>query len=480
MNESCTVETPESLQAARAAPAPRIVTRRQAVGGAAALAVACAAAPLGALASDAPDAAAGGGEAGVPSDAATLLNDVAYPDPIASDDHEALWAVDEDNPLDEDFLAGLETFASNLACFGLAGGTDGDEASPNACLSPASLYLALALLAQGAEGDTRTQLLDALGAADAEELAVQCSNLMRVLWARTTPDDDPAPSTLQVANSVWMLKDVPFEQGFLDQAAERFYAECYEVAAVDEAAGEAMGAWVADHTGATLQPTFRLSDDWIAGLVNTVWFKDGWADPFNENDTASDTFHAASEDVSCDFMTLTRVCTVASSAGFRVASLPLTTGARVTFVLPEEGLDPRSLFGRASGVGLLWSTEGTSSELAKVTFSVPKVSFDTTAQLVEACRQMGVFDAFDGDAADLGALTPVPAYVSTVQHGTHFAMDEKGVEASAYTYLGIAGASAYEELEQVEFRLDRPFAFRLSDPNGVALFVGVVGDPTQA
>ena len=93
---------------------------------------------------------------------------------------------------------------------------------------------------------------------------------------------------------------------------------------------------------------------------------------------------------------------------------------------------------------------------------------------------MGVVDAFDSAAADLSALTSVPACVRQVDQGTHFAMDENGVEASAYTVVSIEATGALVDLERVEFRLDRPFAFRLSAPNGVALFVGVVGDPTQA
>lgn len=480
------------------AAAPRAFTRRQAVAGGLLATAALAAFPLGARASEA-DAAADSGATeeavadAASTDAATLLNEVAYPEPIASQDYDQMLAVDDGNPLDDDFLAGLETFASNLACYGLAGAVDsgsasgGDgqgqvDAAPNACLSPASLYLALALLAQGAAGDTQAQLFDALGMGDAgaDGLAEQCGNLIRVLWARTTPDGDEAPRTLQVANSVWLRSDVPFEQAFLDTAATSFYAECYGVAAPDAAAGKAMGAWIAEHTGGALEPALTLDDAWIASLINTVWFKDAWGDPFNENDTASGTFHAASGDVACDFMTLTRTCTVAQSAGCRVASLPLASGARITFVLPDEGVDVRSLFARATGVGMLWAMDGASSEMVEATFTVPKVSFDTTVQLVEVCRQMGVSDAFDSALADLSALTSVPACVSQVEQGTHFAMDENGVEASAYTVVGIEATGMLVDLEQIDFRLDRPFAFRLSAPNGVALFVGIVGDPTQA
>ena len=495
--------------------AARFATRRQIVAGSLLASAALASSPLLARATepgDADDSGTAEPETAEPtgsssdaasasgassSDGPVLLNEVAYPDPIASDDYDALLEVEDANPLDEDFLAGIEAFANSLACCGLSGSADPAAAqtggsgaqggsasgapSSNACLSPASLYLALALLAQGAAGDTQTQLLDVLGmaGAGADALADQCSNLMRALWARTTPEGDPMPSTLQVANSVWLRADAPFEQGFLDTAAASFYAECYEVPAADAAAGEAMGAWIADHTGGTLEPDVKLADDWIASLVNTVWFKDGWIDPFNENDTAPGAFHAATGDVECDFMTVARTCAVGESAGCRVASLPLVTGAQVTFVLPEEGVDIRSLFARATGVGMLWTLDSLSSTMVDATFVVPKVSFDTTAKLAEVCRQMGVVDALDPELADLGALTPLPAWASSIDQGTHFAMDEHGVEASAYTVVGIAGMSAPIELEKVEFRLDRPFAFRLSSPQGIPLFVGIVDDPTQ-
>lgn len=48
------------------------------------------------------------------------LNQVAYPDPIASDDYDTLFETLEANGLDEVFLEALAAFANDLACLALA------------------------------------------------------------------------------------------------------------------------------------------------------------------------------------------------------------------------------------------------------------------------------------------------------------------------------------------------------------------------
>lgn len=484
----------------RTAAPVRGIGRRSLVKGAALAGALAAAFPLAALAdsdgkrpasADAAPATDQAADCGLPTaDGAVIaLNEVVYPELISSADYEKFWEVLEVNQLDDEFLAALGAFANDLACFGI-GQQEADPEHPNVCLSPASLYFALALLAQGAGPGSQTaeQLLGVLYADDAARLADNCGKLMRTLWARTTPEGDERPCTMQVANAVWMRSDIPFEQAFLDTAAQLFYAECFGVSGLDgdadqaraslEAAGEHMGAWVAEHTGGTLEPQFALDPSWIAGLINTVWFKDAWSDEFNANDTALDVFHAATGDVTCDFMTQTKNSEIARGAGVTVAALGMGSGARLTFVLPDEGTDPRMLLGRAAGVGKLFNMEA--AEYAHVTFVVPKLSFDTKMSLTQVCEAMGVRDVF-GDAADLTALTPAEARVSSVEQGTHFAMDEQGVEASAYTAVMVmAMGMEPQDLEEVELRLDRPFLFRLTSPDGVVLFDGLVGDPTAA
>lgn len=465
----------------------RRVNRRAFVGGAAAVAATLALGGCGAAKEQVTPDSDEGANSVAPSMEAnaggdedvTLLNQVEYPVEVPSDDYEARQAIDDENPLDDEFLAGLAGFAEDVACYGISQ-AESDQSKPNSCLSPAGLYMALALLTQGATGNTQTQLLDALGMPDAETLAAQCGNLMRVLWAWTTPGDDAAPSVLELANSAWVLAEAPLEKPFLETATNSLYTEVYSVASAGPVAERMMATWIADHTGSTLKPQITLPDGWMLTLLSTVWFKDAWMDSFNENDTASGTFHAAAGDVTCDFMTQVRECPIVQTDAYTVASLPLSTGAKVTFVLPAEGTDPRSLLARATGNSALFDLEGSDAQQARVTYTVPKVSFSVDGSLRSVLEAMGVTDIFE-DNAEFSGLSEAPMRVSSVEQGNHFAMNEMGVEASSYTRIDmVATALMPEDLEDVAFTLDRPFVFRVTAPNGVVLFVGIVGDPTQS
>ena len=57
------------------------------------------------------------------------------------------------------------------------------------------------------------------------------------------------------------------------------------------------------------------------------------------------------------------------------------------------------------------------------------------------------------------------------------AIDENGVEASAFTEIGMAGSAL--PVDRAEMILDRPFIFTITDRNGVVMFMGVINDPTQ-
>lgn len=470
----------------------RPVGRRVFVGGAALAAAAAAAAMAGCgndstfedggLQADSPAS----GDAVAPSmDAESLeadgvkeLNSVTYPEPVASDDYDAQGSIAEANELDPAFVEAVNAFADSLTVYGL-GMDESPDVGPNQCLSPASLYLALALLAQGAASTTQQELLQVLGASDlgAQGLAEQCGRLMRLSWGQTTPDDDPQPRVNQMASSVWLLDDFTVKQGFLDEAADSFYASCFGVQKADDGAARAMATWVSERSGSTLQPKVALSDGWVMSLIDTVWFKDGWLYPFNEDDTQRGPFHAPADDVDVDYMVRTLTCDVVDNDEFQVAALPLDGGGSLAFMLPMEGTDPRYAFGEPANVADLFSMDG--AQEAEVTFWVPKVSFNEEVQLRDILGEMGVREVF-GTSADLSGISDQHLAVDAVQQGTHFAMDEMGVEASAYTTVDIATTSLRpDDLPEVEFKLERPFAFRLTDANGVVLFVGLVENPSN-
>ena len=160
----------------------------------------------------------------------------------------------------------------------------------NGAYSPLSLYYALALANEGAAGTTADQITSALGAPADVDVAGQCGSLFRALVAN--PD-----SKVALANSVWLGKDVPFEQDFVNSAVGQFYATPFSLSSALRAADDALAAWISENTDGLVNPAIETDASQILAIVNAIAFKGSWLSPFDEAATQEDVFHAEGGDV---------------------------------------------------------------------------------------------------------------------------------------------------------------------------------------
>ena len=135
--------------------------------------------------------------------AARPANEVAYPIAVSYDDYEGQRAVREQNPVSDATIARVNGFAYRSADALLP------DAQGNANYSPLSLYYALALLCEGAEGETRAELAEALTGAPDGTPGEELGNLMRRLYT------DDGIGRLEIANALWMREGMPFGTAFL-------------------------------------------------------------------------------------------------------------------------------------------------------------------------------------------------------------------------------------------------------------------------
>jgi serpin B len=115
-------------------------------------------------------------------------------------------------------------------------------------------------------------------------------------------------------------------------------------------------------------------------------------------------------------------------------------------------------------------TEQTVDELA-----LPRFELEWAGTLNEPLAALGMAPAFDAAAADFAPMSPMKLVLTAVVHKTFLRVDEAGTEAAAVTGGGMEVTSAQPPLT---FRVDRPFAFTISDTEtGTILFLGAVADP---
>lgn len=157
--------------------------------------------------------------------------------------------------------------------------------------------------------------------------------------------------------------------------------------------------------------------------------------------------------------------------GFVSSSLGLKENGSMVFVLPDEGVPVDSLFETPDRLKEV--LEGGESHMGEVVFQVPKFTADTHSDIREVMIKLGITGIFeDGDFS--GMTDNKGIYISSITQDGHIAIDEKGVEASAFTDITYAGAALPEG--RADLILDRPFLYGI-EKNGVWLFIGVCDNP---
>ena len=395
------------------------------------------------------------------------IMDVVYPKAYAFDDDDTLRKVREENPVDDSFIAAINDFSYKTGHLVLSDG------GKNINYSPISLYYALSIAASGAKSETEAELLALLGIDDTQELSDQCGNLYRILYR------DNEIGKLKIANSIWMDDDMKgeailFKDEFVKNSAENFYASSFSVDFASEETGKAMADWISTNTKGTLSPAIETNPEQILTILNTVYFYDQWINRFDKNKTAEDAFYLSNgSEVKSDFMNQTFVSArFTKGKGFTRAGLSLKNAGQMVFILPDQGVSAYDLITSPEQMKEIF--EGGESYNGEVVWKIPKFSFSSKLSMTDVLKNLGVSSAFTTDA-DFTGITDHMAYITGVLQETHIAIDEDGVEASAFTQIDYAGSAMPEG--RAEMILNRPFIYGIIAQNRSLLFVGVCENP---
>jgi len=387
----------------------------------------------------------------------------------AHDKYEAALAAlrGEDPGLTQAQEDALYAFAARSTPLAIAG-----HEGENAVYSPLSLWSALALLAQCAGGNSRRQVLDALGADSVDSLQETVSQVWRTLYT------DDGMSSLILGNSIWLNSNLQgtYVQDTLDVLAQKYFAGTYSVPMGTDIADQAVTNWVNQQTNGLIggdAPVVRTQPETLALLASSLYYRAAWTDEFSPERTEEDTFtDAAGNESKVDFMHKNQEGNFLRRKGYQAARLGTRLGEMV-FVLPDEGVSPESLLQDPEFLTGL-DIYGEDSVRGRVQWSVPKFDVNSDLDLMAALKSLGVTDLPDITRADLSALTDLEAFLSDAKQLARVKVDEEGVEAAAVTLMmNATSAMPDPDPEICVMDLDRPFLFVIRTQETI-LFVGVV------
>lgn len=373
----------------------------------------------------------------------------------------------------EDFRSSLWTFAGKTSGSVLYG-----KANQNSLYSPMSLYYGLAMLEAGAAGKTKAGLRAFL---DAPE-AVHIGEELRNLYALMTVNGEGAAE--QIANAFWARQNLVGKEGagvkeaWLNQMADNFYASAFAVDFADPKTPDRMSRWVEEQTRGKIKPDIDVSDpSLLMVLMNTVYFKADWLEPFQEEAIKEDLFYGVEEvleQVSYLRGSFDSHSTLVTDR-FTAGQLPLMNGY-MRFILPAEDLTPEDLLADPL---FLASLQSRGWQRADLVIELPKFSYRTKMDILKDMEELGLTAMVQG-SPDFSAMLDLDAEVSAISQETYIALDEKGVEAAGYTEIMMRATSALlpDEIQTVELILNRPFLYLITDEAGTPLFVGILRNPT--
>ena len=342
----------------------------------------------------------------------------------------------------------------------------------NLFISPYSISLAMGMTYGGARGNTAVEMAGVLHfPGDHEALHPAFRRLSRTL-AETAAETG---QRINIANALFLTG------GDVSPGYKALLKDAYD-AEIFRGRVDMINAWVEEKTEGKIDTILeQLSPDTVCAILNAIYFKGLWENPFDEDFTREAPFAVApGKEAAVPLMYQKSDLKVLSKDGFRAASFPYE-GERLSMVillpddadgLPalEEQLTPQDL--------KKWLDELDNTPSEEFDVYLPRFTLESEYDLVQPFKTLGMHDAFEENLADFTGMgwRKGELWIGQIKHKAFVEVNEEGTEAAA--------ATAVEMITKVAkptpvFRADHPFLFLIRDNDtGTLLFLGRLVDPT--
>lgn len=348
--------------------------------------------------------------------------------------------------------------------------SEADDA--NIFISPFSISTALSMTMNGANGQTLTEMQDALrtGALSLEELNLAYQVLLDVL-----PQLDPA-TQLKIANSIWYQQGYPVRDEFLDVNEEYYNSEVIPADFSAEGIIAEVNAWVAENTNDLITEALNeLPSGVVMLLINAIYFQGSWQTEFEPDNTFAADFNGPNGSVPAELMHLPEASMRYFENEFMQAvDLPYGDSIySMSVFLPKEGYSVTDIVSELNPS--TWENWISQFNPTNIELMLPKFSMEYETKLKGTLPAMGMPLAFT-DFADFSQMVEGGGVkIDDVIHKAFIEVDEEGTEAAAVTVVIVVETSA-PLLPTI--RADHPFLFVIHDnKTNSILFMGRLMEP---
>ncbi len=336
----------------------------------------------------------------------------------------------------------------------------------NVVVSPLSAQMLLSMMANVTDASSTAEITRALGCDDVSSLNSFNGKCLRVL------SHVDASTKIALANSVWFHNAYTMNQAFVATANDFYDMEVFgrdfDVAGpvVDEVNG-----WCNKKTSGLI-PNIINGLDGVSIMINALYFKGEWANPFDEAETEMKDFNGQAGVAKVKMMHKKGMQHYAVNNDYEAVKLELGNGAvSIAFVLPEEGKDMDVFmkgFDYVAFKNERYSDRVIDLSLVKCNLAPGKFDLQT------ALMSLGVNGVFAPGQISLFEEALDGQFRIYQKSAVEFS--EKGAEGASVTWnteVIAPGAGDVAEVPVVTF--DRPYLFFITEAQtGVCLMAGRV------
>jgi len=352
--------------------------------------------------------------------------------------------------------------------------------SSNIFYSPYSIYSAMAMTYEGAQGKTADEMKFVFRFPE--------SNILRSNFAAiyNKINEENEAYELKTGNALWVQKDYAFLKDYLDRI-KKYYggkAENLDFINEKEKSRKTINAFIEEQTNNKIKdliPAGFINELTRLVLTNAIYFKGTWEWEFDESKTREEDFKIAPDNtVKVQMMNMSPdpdkiKFNYAKTDDLQMLELPYK-GNKISMLILLPSKDLESIESSLT-VEKINDYKNEMKETKLDSISLPKFEFDTKYFINDALKELGMPTAFSGNADFSGMTGQKDLFISSVIHQAYIKVDEKGTEAAAATAvtmkLGII-------LEKEIFNADHPFIFIIQEKDtGNILFSGRVVNPTK-
>lgn len=346
----------------------------------------------------------------------------------------------------------------------------------NTMISPMSISLALAMVYNGTNGNTKKQMEDMLhkSGLTPDDINQSYKELVAALSSH-----DPKVE-LAISNAIFYRNTFSVKNDFITTNQNYYQAE---VAGLDftkttETLNKVNG-WVNTKTKGKIDKIIeQVNPEDIMYLLNAIYFNGEWQYRFDPKETTDMPFTKEDNQVvQTPTMTIENPYNYYNHESFQMLEMPYGSGKYSMLIfLPASGKNTNNVIS-------LLSAENVNNWLTKMTEQkkkvyLPKFEFKFDDSLVDELQVLGMTDAFNDAKANLSGISDAAKLViSEVMHKSYIKVDERGTEAAAVTGITVGVTSIGPDNS---FRIDHPFVFAIREKDTKAiLFIGKVMNPNQ-